>query len=126
MHRSPRWLRLVVRGVVTAGHRGIRLKPADRAADVFGLLARAAWRSGRGRRRRASGRGVAGAVQYAARHRDADQRPDNPYKKGCMAWCMVPLSIGCASSLAVGETVILLHPPLHLVGVSMWMKRGCQ
>ena len=27
---------------------------------------------------------------------------------------------------AVGETVILLHPPLPLVGVSMWMERGCQ
>ena len=24
------------------------------------------------------------------------------------------------------ETVILLHPPLHLVGVSMRMERGCQ
>ena len=28
--------------------------------------------------------------------------------------------------LAVGETFILLHPPLPLVGVSMWVKRGCQ
>ena len=28
--------------------------------------------------------------------------------------------------LAVGETVILLHPPLHLVGVSIGMKRGRQ
>ena len=28
--------------------------------------------------------------------------------------------------LAVGETVILLHPPLPLVGVSIWMERGCQ
>ena len=25
---------------------------------------------------------------------------------------------------AVGETVILLHTPLPLVGVSIWMKRG--
>ena len=28
--------------------------------------------------------------------------------------------------LAVGETVILLPPPLPLVGVSMVMERGCQ
>ena len=28
--------------------------------------------------------------------------------------------------LAIGETVILLHPPLPLVGVSTWMERGCQ
>ena len=30
------------------------------------------------------------------------------------------------ASLAVGETVILLHPPLPLVGVSIWMQRECQ
>ena len=30
------------------------------------------------------------------------------------------------AGLAVGETVILLHPPLPLVGVSIWMERGCQ
>ena len=29
-------------------------------------------------------------------------------------------------TLAVGETVILLHPPLPLVGVSIAMERGCQ
>ena len=28
--------------------------------------------------------------------------------------------------LAVGETVILLHPPLTLAGVSIGMERGCQ
>ena len=28
--------------------------------------------------------------------------------------------------LAVGETVILLHPPLPLVGEAMLMERGCQ
>ena len=28
--------------------------------------------------------------------------------------------------LAVGEAVILLHPPPPLVGVSMRMERGCQ
>ena len=28
------------------------------------------------------------------------------------------------SQVAVDETVILLHPPLSLVGVSMWMERG--
>ena len=30
------------------------------------------------------------------------------------------------AALAVGETVILLHPPLRVVGVSIWVKRGCQ
>ena len=29
-------------------------------------------------------------------------------------------------SLAVGKTVILLQPPLHLVGLSIVMERGCQ
>ena len=29
-------------------------------------------------------------------------------------------------NLAVGETVILLHPLLPSVGVSIWMERGCQ
>ena len=29
-------------------------------------------------------------------------------------------------TFAVGEAGILLHPPLPLAGVSMWMKRGCQ
>ena len=28
-------------------------------------------------------------------------------------------------NLAVRETVILLHPPLHLAGVSIGMERGC-
>ena len=28
--------------------------------------------------------------------------------------------------LAVGETAILPHPPLPLVGLSIWMERGCQ
>ena len=27
--------------------------------------------------------------------------------------------------VAVGETVILLHPPLPLVGVVIWINRGC-
>ena len=30
------------------------------------------------------------------------------------------------AGLAVGETVILLHPPLPLVGVSIWTERGRQ
>ena len=30
------------------------------------------------------------------------------------------------ASLAVGETVILLHPPVHVVGFSIWMQRECQ
>ena len=29
------------------------------------------------------------------------------------------------SAVAVGETVILLHPPLSLVGVLIGIKRGC-
>ena len=28
--------------------------------------------------------------------------------------------------MAVCETVILLHPPLPLVGISIGMERGCQ
>ena len=28
--------------------------------------------------------------------------------------------------VAVGETVMLLHPPLPLVGASIWMERGRQ
>ena len=31
-----------------------------------------------------------------------------------------------AASVAVGETVILLHPPLPSVGVSIWMERERQ
>ena len=34
--------------------------------------------------------------------------------------------INAAVELAVGETVILLHPPLPLLGVSIGMERGCQ
>ena len=30
------------------------------------------------------------------------------------------------AALAIGETVILLHPPLPLVGVSIDMARECQ
>ena len=32
----------------------------------------------------------------------------------------------CEEHVAIGETVILLHLPLHLVGVSIGIKRGCQ
>ena len=35
-------------------------------------------------------------------------------------------SLGLAVGLAVGETVILLHPLLPSAGVLMWMERGCQ
>ena len=31
-----------------------------------------------------------------------------------------------AAMTAVGETVILLHPPLPLVGISTGINRGCQ
>ena len=30
------------------------------------------------------------------------------------------------STISPDETVILLHPPLHLVGASIGMERGCQ
>ena len=33
---------------------------------------------------------------------------------------------GAGAGLAVGETGILLHPPLHLVGVSIAMERERQ
>ena len=39
--------------------------------------------------------------------------------------CALPRG-GPLGRLAVDETVILLHPPLPLVGVSIVMKRGCQ
>ena len=29
-------------------------------------------------------------------------------------------------TLAIGKTVILLHPPLALIGFSTWMGRACQ
>ena len=35
-------------------------------------------------------------------------------------------TVGGFGRLAVDKTVILLHPPLPLVGVSMRMERGCQ
>ena len=31
-----------------------------------------------------------------------------------------------AASVAIGETIILLHPPLPSVGVSIWMERERQ
>ena len=34
--------------------------------------------------------------------------------------------LGMTRWLAVGETVILLHPPLYLVGVSTETTRKCQ
>ena len=38
------------------------------------------------------------------------------------------LDIGAVAhaTVAIGETAILLHPPLPLVGVSIGMERGCQ
>ena len=36
------------------------------------------------------------------------------------------LQLGTDFKVAVGETVILLHPHLPLVGVSIGMERGCQ
>ena len=37
-----------------------------------------------------------------------------------------PAAQATPTRLAVGEIVILLHPPLPLVGVSIWTERGCQ
>ena len=38
-----------------------------------------------------------------------------------------PTDEGVLAPVAVGETVICAaHPPLPLVGVSIWMGRGCQ
>ena len=39
------------------------------------------------------------------------------------AWSLLALG---GAGVAVGETVILMHPPLPLIGVSIWMQRGCQ
>ena len=36
------------------------------------------------------------------------------------------LTSSCTASVAVGETVFLLHPPLPLSGISIGMERGCQ
>ena len=41
------------------------------------------------------------------------------------AWPSIPFDVA-AGHLAVGETVILLHPPLPLVGVSIVMERERQ
>ena len=43
-----------------------------------------------------------------------------------VAILQVGLRTFCAAVIAVGETVILLHPPLPLVGVSIAMERECQ
>ena len=45
---------------------------------------------------------------------------------GCGSARHVGRPSGRAVGVAVGETVNLLHPPLHLVGVSLMMRRGCQ
>ena len=55
-----------------------------------------------------------------------------PTPPGCRRTCTSPRSrrAGRAQAsgrcLAAGETVILLQPSLHLVGVSIVMERGCQ
>ena len=41
-------------------------------------------------------------------------------------WHSFSTGLSGGSCLAAGETVILLHPPLSLVGVSIGMERGCQ
>ena len=38
----------------------------------------------------------------------------------------VPVAEQPRRDLVVGETVILLHPPVPLIGVSIRMERGCQ
>ena len=37
-----------------------------------------------------------------------------------------PFNLSSPAELAVGETVILLHPPLHLAGTSIVFERGRQ
>ena len=45
-----------------------------------------------------------------------------PFRMCCKC---TPPALERASRLAVGETAILLQPPLPLVGGSIWMERGC-
>ena len=50
----------------------------------------------------------------------------DPAEPGAVPDRVLALVAGLGACLAVGETVILLHPVLPLVGVSIGMKRGCQ
>ena len=49
--------------------------------------------------------------------------PRDPFEKCGVSWSFPP---DMEPSLAVGETVILLHPPLHLAGVSIATERERQ
>ena len=50
------------------------------------------------------------------------QDPDTGLRQS--GWRTAPRPM--VPALAIGETVILLHPPLPLLGVSTVMERGCQ
>ena len=52
---------------------------------------------------------------------------DNPYCSCRLTRCTLvqTLLLPNRARIAVGETVILLHPPLPLPGVSVGMERGC-
>ena len=54
-----------------------------------------------------------------ARQARAEQRSSIRVVEPCSCCLM-------GEEIAVGETVILLHPPLPLAGVSIGMERGCQ
>ena len=44
-----------------------------------------------------------------------------------LRWLFLPIAaVWVGGSLPVGVTVILLDSPLPVVGVSIWMERGCQ
>ena len=49
----------------------------------------------------------------------ANGRAEGRHIRGNGSW-----STHLVQRLAVGETIILLHPPLPLVGVSIWMEMG--
>ena len=44
----------------------------------------------------------------------------------CIHKVLPALEMAVDQAIAVGETVILLHPPLPLVGASIGQERGCQ
>ena len=77
---------------------------------------------------RGDGRGPAVAEEAVDQHPPCAAQPCTHVDLGML------LSPGCRESVlkqvrhavAPDETVILLHPPLPLVGVSMVMERGCQ
>ena len=78
-----------------------------------------------------------GIVRHPQHQRD-DPTRSNPFACHLIArilrliplmaalWGLQVAAPAAPAFIAVGETVILLHRPLPLVGVSIWMERGCQ